>query len=48
MNTAVVWMAPLRNFGVVVATHQAGDGADERTNAAAAALIAAYGKATPR
>jgi len=48
MSTAVVSMAPLRNCGVLVATNQAGDGAAERTDAAAAALIAAHGKATPR
>jgi CubicO group peptidase (beta-lactamase class C family) len=48
MNTAVVWMAPRRDFAVLVATNQAGDGADEAVDAAASALITAHGKATPR
>ncbi len=39
MNFAVVWMAPNRNFAVLVACNQGGDKAEEACDKAAAALI---------
>jgi len=42
MNYAVVWMAPHRNFAVVVATNQAGDTAPKACDDAAAAIIRKY------
>ena len=38
-NYAVVWMAPLKNFAVLVMTNQGGDTAAQATDATAAALI---------
>ena len=42
MNYAVVWMAPNRNFAVVVATNQAGKVAPKACDDAAAAIIRKY------
>jgi CubicO group peptidase (beta-lactamase class C family) len=42
MNYAVVWMAPHRNFAVVVATNQAGKVAPKACDDAAAAIIRKY------
>jgi CubicO group peptidase (beta-lactamase class C family) len=42
MNFAVVWVAPLRDFAVVVATNQAGGGADVACDAVAAAMIGKF------
>lgn len=42
MNYAVVWMAPRRNFALVVATNQAGDVAPKACDDAAAAIIRKY------
>lgn len=39
MNYAVVWMAPLRDFAVLVVTNQGGAGMDTAADDAAAALI---------
>jgi CubicO group peptidase (beta-lactamase class C family) len=39
MNFAVVWMAPNRDFAVLVATNQGGEKAEEACDKAAAALI---------
>jgi len=39
MNYAVVWMAPKRDFAVLVCTNQGGDSATKATDEAAAALI---------
>jgi len=39
MNFAVTWLAPRRDFAVLVATNQGGGGADKATDTAAAALI---------
>ncbi len=38
-NFAVVWMAPLKNFAVLVATNQGGDDAAKATDRVAAAII---------
>ena len=42
MNYAVVWMAPLRNFAVVVATNQGGDAAPKACDEVAAAMVRTY------
>jgi CubicO group peptidase (beta-lactamase class C family) len=42
MNYAVVWMAPKRNFAVVVATNQGGDAAAKACDETAAAVIDKY------
>lgn len=42
-NYAVVWMAPMHDFAVLVATNQGGDRASEACDKAAATLIANYG-----
>ncbi len=42
MNYAVVWLAPLRDFAVVVATNQAGGGADVACDEVAAAMIGTF------
>ena len=42
MNFAVVWVAPRRDFAVVVATNQAGGGADVACDQAAAAMIGTF------
>ena len=39
MNYAVAWMAPRRDFAVLVVTNQGGDDAAQGTDEAAAALI---------
>jgi len=39
MNFAVVWMAPARDFAVLVTTNQGGPGAQQGTDEAASALI---------
>jgi hypothetical protein len=39
MNYAVVWMAPKRDFAVLVTTNQGGEAAAQGTDEAAAALI---------
>jgi CubicO group peptidase (beta-lactamase class C family) len=39
MNYAVVWVAPLRDFAVLVATNEAGDGVPEACDEAVWALI---------
>jgi ABC-type hemin transport system substrate-binding protein len=39
MNYAVVWMAPKRDFAVLVTTNQGGNDAVAGTDEAAAALI---------
>ncbi len=39
MNFAVVWMAPKRNFAVLVATNQGGDVAPQACDEAAGMLI---------
>jgi hypothetical protein len=39
MNYAVVWVAPKRDFAVLVCTNQGGDSAAKGTDEAAAALI---------
>jgi CubicO group peptidase (beta-lactamase class C family) len=38
-NFAVIWMAPLKNFAVLVATNQGGDAAASATDKVAAAII---------
>ncbi|MFI5178236.1 MAG: serine hydrolase, partial [Vicinamibacterales bacterium] len=43
MNYAVVWMAPSRDFAVLVTTNQGGADAQEGTDEAAAALIGLHG-----
>ena len=42
-NFAVVWMAPVRDFAVLVATNQGGDKAAEACDKAASMLISNYG-----
>jgi CubicO group peptidase (beta-lactamase class C family) len=42
MNFAVVWMAPKRDFAVLVTTNQAGQDAEQGADEAAAALIQRY------
>ena len=41
-NFAVVWMAPLKNFAVLIATNQGGDAAAQACDQAAAKLIQTY------
>ncbi|HLV79318.1 MAG TPA: hypothetical protein VKT32_03520, partial [Chthonomonadaceae bacterium] len=41
-NYSVVWMAPLRDFAVLVATNQGGDAAAKACDEAASALIQSY------
>jgi hypothetical protein len=43
MNYAVVWMAPRRDFAVLVTTNQAGPDAEQGTDEAASALIRVHG-----
>ncbi|MBV9864338.1 MAG: serine hydrolase [Abitibacteriaceae bacterium] len=45
MNYAVVWMAPLKNFAVLAATNQGGDGAAQACDEVAAAMIGKFLKA---
>jgi CubicO group peptidase (beta-lactamase class C family) len=47
MNYAVVWMAPLRDFAVLVTTNQGGADAQKGTDEAAAALIGLHGSGVP-
>lgn len=42
MNFAVVWMAPLKNFAVLAATNQGGDGAAQACDEACAAMIGKF------
>jgi hypothetical protein len=42
MNFAVVWMAPIRNFAVLVATNQGGDVVPQACDEAAGMLIEKY------
>ena len=42
MNFCVVWMAPLKDFAVLVCTNQGGPAAAKATDDAAAALIRNY------
>ena len=42
MNYAVVWMAPKRDFAVLVATNQAGEAAPKACDAACGELIGQF------
>lgn len=44
MNYAVAWVAPKRDFAVLVCTNQGGDSATRGTDEAAAALIKLHQK----
>jgi CubicO group peptidase (beta-lactamase class C family) len=44
MNYATVWIAPRRDFAVLICCNQGGDGASKATDAAAAALIGYYSR----
>ncbi|MGK0185107.1 MAG: CubicO group peptidase (beta-lactamase class C family) [Verrucomicrobiales bacterium] len=44
MFYAVVWLAPARDFGVVVVTNQGGDKAAKATDAVTSVLVTRYGK----
>jgi len=44
MNFAVIWLAPLRDFGVAACTNQGNGGADAACDAAAAELIGRWAK----
>jgi len=39
MNYAVAWLAPLRDFAVLVATNQGNGGAEKAVDEAAGALV---------
>jgi CubicO group peptidase (beta-lactamase class C family) len=48
MNFCVVWMAPQRDFAVLVCTNQGGDAAQKACDAAASALILRHGESLKR
>jgi hypothetical protein len=47
MNFAVAWLAPKRDFAVLVATNQGGGGADKGADEVAAALVRKFLRARP-
>lgn len=47
MFYAVVWLAPERDFGVVVVTNQGGESAAKATDSVASVLVSRFGKSKP-